>query len=185
MQKTARNGTPAFIVPARLLADTLEPLIAKLNHELGAQEDQNNLNANADQAGAVTAIAARASVILGNVKPEAVPRRLWAIRYGEGWRTSTEIADALLLALDVNIEDTTLPTFPGTMAGSMEMVDTWAPELNELEARIVAGKMRRFCEGFLLGCSVDAENIVELGAARTVCNFIRQTTKAAQLELAA
>ena len=143
-----RGGTPAFLIPAALLADVLEPEIERLNQQLDSDQLQ----------GAVDAIASRASTILGDVGPEAVVRRLYSVRHGQSRAVHTEIADAMLLALDIKINDTNLPTLAGTKAGAREMVDVWAPEYEGVEAERLANTLMHFCKGFLEGLTVDLDD---------------------------
>jgi hypothetical protein len=145
-----RGGTPDFLIPARLLAELLEPAIDKLDKEID----------DLTEVGGRTALSARAASILGDVGEEAVYRRLYSIRRHECRGVHTEIADALLMAADINIADTTLPTLPGTTAGAREMVAVWAPEIEGDEADELALSMLHLATGFLKGLTTDLDDLV-------------------------
>lgn len=142
-----RGGTPPFIIPTKLLADFLEPHIQELEHRMTSSNDDDNPLGS----GAIKQIALRASQFVDDLNVEAALRRLYSIRYGEGQRTHTELADAFLMAIGIHIEDTSLPTLPGTYAGAREMVDVWAPNLDDLERERLSERLYRFSNGFLSG----------------------------------
>lgn len=153
----AVNGIPSmstghdrssYITSAAMLADLLQPHIDTLNLELACGDEKA-----ADRgAGAIDIISGRAAAMLRRT-PDAVVRRFAAIRHGETRATTCELADALLDALDLMIEHTDLPTFPGGMVSALEMVDIYHerhPEpLPEFERRRLARQLLRFTLGFL------------------------------------
>ena len=148
-EKVKRGGTPDFLIPAALLAPYLEEGIERLNQEVDSLEGL----------GGRTALSARAAAILGDVGEEAVYRRLYAVRNGGCRAVHTEIADAMLLAIDVAIGDTDLPTLAGTKAGAREMIEVWAPEVEGVEAERLASTMLHFCNGLLEGLSTDLDEL--------------------------
>lgn len=166
----ARNGTPPFAVPSFLLADVLNEQLTRINIELNGHPDDDD---DPDGGGAIAAISSRVSRQLGNITVESVPRRVWSIRRGETVRTSTEMADALLLACDIHIEDTKLPTLPCTTDAALEMANVWAPRLSKLERRRLAKQLYSFSKGFFDGISAEPDDLIERKAAQMVGRFLR------------
>jgi hypothetical protein len=148
-----RDGTPPFYIPTGLLGPYINPLIEQLDAEL---ETDPVGNRRAAKGGGVTAVGTRAAGILGDVQPEAFFRRLWSIRTCESTRTHTELADAILMALGVMIEDTDLPTFPGTLSGAKEMVEVWGDGTEEPG---FARQLLHFCTGFSKALIYDLEDL--------------------------
>lgn len=149
-----RDGTHLFYIPTALLAEAIEPLIGALDSALRSDHAGNRWDG---AGGALNITADRAAKQLGDVKRGALQKRLWAIRNTESSKTHTEIADAILLALDTMIEDTALPTLPGTLKGALEMQNVWG---DGTEPAGFARTMLHFCAGFTKGLHVDLDELV-------------------------
>lgn len=169
----ARNGQPPYVIPAPMLTAELQPHIDRITHSLD------------DEKGALGQIAARASTIIRDMTFEATIRRFYAIRKGEQLIVNTEFADALLLACDVMIGDTDLPTLAGTAEGARSMVETWAPELNELEKFTLTRELLKFSSGFVYGVGLEPEDIIGTHAAKAIGSFLRNAARVPELELVA
>lgn len=160
-----------YIVPTPMFAEVLQPLVDRLNAEIDNFEGD----------GAVQQIAHCAADCIGRA-PEAITRRIYDVLHGKTLKTSAHTADGILLALDVDIEQTTIPTFPVGPKPAREMVDIHFPELTEFEARKLAKTLNHFCAGFLMGAGLDLDDILEVYAVKSLGRFLREAFKATQSE---
>lgn len=108
-------------------------------------------------------LAERAASILNrnlpaNIQPssgESIYRNLNHILAEDGDNVSLRIADAILLALDLNLNDTDLPCLAITKPGAIEQVDSHIEaknlELSPLERKRLIRQLQRFCIGFFNG----------------------------------
>lgn len=164
---TTGHGRSTTVTSTAMLADFVQPLIDKLQYRLaGADEEEAERGA-----GAIEMIATEAARTLG-ISADAMIRRFWAIRAGEVRATKSEMADAILMALDVMIEHTELPTFPAAMPAALEMVDLHFERHGEtptaMERHRLAHQLLGFTRGFLADNTKDAPEIEEW--ARTVAS---------------
>lgn len=182
MQST--NQQQRFVVPTKLLREELLTHAQKLANEAnysgearntasklkgryeyagGKGHDDSSLESDTlDGSGWKTLLAARAHVFMPEVKPEAMTRRLYSVLKGEFETTHVHIADVLLLACGVHIEDTDIPTLPWAARAARERVDLHCEDFGDQDMptralaarkllkraeRIVGTKTRRGASG--------------------------------------
>jgi len=173
------RGNPPYYVPTAMLKDVLEPLVDQMGEKMTHEHQDGTVEE--VEVGGIARISDRVPLFMEGIKAESVPRRLWSIMEVETFRTSTEIADSTLLAADVHIEDTKLPTFPAHIGSALEMVNIYnegaADKIPAAQKNAFARQMVSFCKGFCYGLNLDADEIAAMEAAKVAVAFIRETAK--------
>lgn len=146
-----RTGTD-FLVATGPLADILQPEIDKLSKTCSVVGNRRN-----EEEGGLAIICERASLSLPNTSSEAVIRRMYDIQHGKSRTTSTELADALLMAVDLHIEDQpTLATLPGGKESAREMVmihfENTGEAFDEIDVLRLSGALLSFARGYVADC---------------------------------
>ena len=169
-----------------MFADLLAPLVEEMGQDVTHEHADGTVETHRE--GGIEHISRRLPLIVEGINAESVPRRVWSILNGETMRTSTEMADGILLACNRSItQDTNLPTFPAHTAAAQEMVDIHNEgddPLSPLDSKRMVKSLVSFCKGYVLGLSNDADEVLEIEAAKTVAAFLRAMRKAECVEAA-
>jgi len=138
------------IVPTDELRDVLIPAIDRYNAELNFAAWENEEGA--PKTGALQIIAERSAKNLGT-RVDSVPRRIHSVRKVEFGATNVTIADALLLAVDIYIEETDIVHLPQGVEAGVRMIEAWNAEhgvrQSKASVKKLAKKMVRFKNGYL------------------------------------
>lgn len=176
------RGNPAYYVPTAMFAEILAPLVEEMGEDVVHEHADGTVEQHRE--GGIERISRRLPQIIPGIEAGSVPRRIWSIINGETMRTGTEMADGLLLACDRHIEryhDAGLPTFPAHLAAAREQIDIHNDSTDDPihpdESEALERQAVSFCKGFCLGLSVDADEIVEMEAAKVAVTFIREIAK--------
>ena len=142
-------GPGEVLVPTDELAAVLIPAIDKMNAELNYNVYEG---CESQSDGAMQIIAERSAKALGT-RVDSVPRRLYSIRTAEFKGCAVRIADALLLAVDIKIEETDIVHLPQGMEAAREMVDAYYETIgkrpSKTQKEALAKKIVRFKNGYL------------------------------------
>lgn len=178
------HSTERYIVPTAMLADTIEPEIAKRE----ARKTHDEAAGPGTGTGVLREIAAGASVNVG-ASEDGVFRRLYAVRNLECRATDTEMADAILGELDLMIEHTDLPTMPAGKIAALEMVDCYLDARGEtmtpIERQRLARTLLNFTLGFIADNETDAPDIEEWARSVASTRIRRSRTMNAERREAA
>ena len=111
-----------------------------------SHSDTENLD-ELDGSGWKRVVAERAHVFIGRGQPTALKKRLWSILTLEYPTTEVELADAFLMACDVNIEETDIPTLAWTLLAAREQVDIhcedYECQVDEATKKLASRKIMR------------------------------------------
>ncbi len=145
------HPTGTYITPTEMLHDVIEPLIGKLDKELnGGRHGETYKEAGE---GGLYAMARAAEQYYPH-SAGAIVRRLYDIRKKTTLATRVELAEALLMAVNINIEDTELPTLPAGRAAAVEMVEVYyelqGQTINKSDTLALADELTRFTKAFLV-----------------------------------
>lgn len=139
-----------YAIPTDQLAEVLIPLIERLDAGLTCNDNRNQHLSQGN--GAIELLGERIGPRIG-VKPDAIKRRIYDIKERRSYTTNSELADALLCELGVNIGDTDIPTLAGNPDGALDMVECWAdfnePGMPTLERRKLAKTLHSFCHAYV------------------------------------
>ena len=146
--KAGGCGNHEVVVPTDELAEFLLPAIDRMNAELNFTEYESDQ----PKDGAIQIVAERSAKWLG-IAVNSIPRRVYSIKAGEFRACTVRHADALLLACDVLIEDTTITHLPHGLPAAIEMIEAYNAE-NGIRPRrgdvvALARKLVRFKNGYL------------------------------------
>lgn len=173
------RGNPPWYVPTAMFAEILAPLVEEMGEDVVHEHADGTVETHKE--GGIEKISRRLPQIVEGISENSVPRRLWSILNNETMRTGTEMADGILLSCDRYIERYDLPVFPAHVSAAREMIDihnedqdipVLGREKKQLEKQLVS-----FCKAFVVGLSVDADNLIEMEAAKTAVAFIRELSK--------
>lgn len=140
------NTNAATGIPTDELRDLLDTRMKEIGKETAIATCQS------EHAGAHELVAARAAAKLGQ-RPESVYRRIAGILAGESEVTDLTIADAILLACDINLGLTNLPVLPGSRTGAERLVDAYRAShpMTGAQYEELVHKLTRFCLGYSNG----------------------------------
>lgn len=146
------HAQSSFVTPTSWLARELEPAIKRLDAETGLTKNMENVGGvdRMAQAAARTYLTARGE----RATATSLIRRIHIIRKHSSITTRIELADALLLAAGIHLEETDLPTLPAGRAAAVEMVNVYnevrETPMPELETHALAASLLAFATGFVL-----------------------------------
>lgn len=181
------NGIPAS-TPGRSGADTivatgpLKDILDEEIHRLDATTIVMDSRANGDDVGGLSVLCHRAAGLLPDQSFEAVIRRVYDIRTGKSRTCATELADALLLACDRQIEDEpTIATLPGGKEAALEMATIAFEEGDEpftqLDVRRLAKSLIGFARGYVADTLCEEQLDDEEWAKRVAGYRLREAAK--------
>ncbi len=145
------HPTGTYITPTEMLHDVIEPLIGEMDKQLNGGR-HGEVYRDAGEGGLYAM--ARAAEPFYPHSSGAIVRRLYDIRKKTTLATRVELAEALLLGVNINIEDTDLPTLPAGRAAAIEMVEVYydlqGVPINKSDTLAKADELTKFTKAFLV-----------------------------------
>jgi hypothetical protein len=148
-----------FVVPVGPLADEIMKHMPEMDALAGEVHNQSRII----NKGGRQYMARRASTMYvgtggKTISDDHILRKLNDILNKRLCTVRVELADALLLACNVNIEDTDVPTIPAGLVAAADMVDSFADTKGMTLSATERTDLMTSCLDFAKGCALDPYN---------------------------